>query len=112
MMKVELVYEKTCPNVDAARAQIRKAFTQINRGPAWQEWEVSDSCAPSYVHVYGSPTILVNGNDVSGLAPGDCRDNCRIYKNGNGHLGVVPPLEKIVSALLAAGETHADNQES
>lgn len=111
MMKVELVYEKTCPNVDAARAQIRKAFAQVNQEPRWQEWEVSDSRAPSYVHVYGSPTILVNGTDVSGLAPGDCRDNCRIYENGDGHLGVVPPLEKVVSALLANGETHANNQE-
>jgi len=112
MMKVELVYEKTCPNVDAARAQIRKAFTQIKREPQWQEWEVSDSRAPDYVQVYGSPTILVNGKDVSGLAPGDCKDNCRIYDGDNGRLSVVPPLEKIVSALLKDGDNHVRDQES
>lgn len=111
-MKVELVFEKTCPNVDAAREQIRKAFAQVNREPLWQEWEVSDSRAPTYVRVYGSPTILVNGIDVSGLAPGDCGDNCRIYSNSDGHLAVVPPLQKIVSAFLANGEKHVNDQES
>jgi len=110
-MKVELVFEKTCPNVDAAREQIREAFALVNREPVWQEWEVSDSRAPTYVRVYGSPTILINGIDVSGVAPGDCRDNCRIYRNGDGHLAVVPPIQKIVNALLANGETHANDQE-
>lgn len=106
-MKVELIYEKTCPNIKAARMQLAKAFTQSGLQPSWQEWEVSDPDAPAYARIYGSPTILVNEQDVSGLAPGDCKDNCRIYSGDDGNLGVVPPLEKIVNALRETGETHA-----
>ena len=96
--KVELIFEKTCPNVDSAREQLRKALTIAGQAPSWQEWEVSDDTAPDYVRVYGSPTILVNEQDVSSSTPdgGDC---CRIYNDENGRLNVVPQLEDIVQAL-------------
>jgi hypothetical protein len=96
--KVELIFEKTCPNVDLAREQLREAFTITGQAPVWQEWEVSDDAAPDYVRVYGSPTILVNERDVSGFTPdgGDC---CRIYNDENGRLNVVPRLKDIVQFL-------------
>lgn len=100
-MKVELIYEKSCPNVDAARMQLARAFKQAELQPSWQEWEVSHPDTPDYARTYGSPTILVNEKDVSGLAPADCRDNCRIYRSDQGEIEVVPPLEKIVNALKA-----------
>lgn len=98
-MKVELIYEKTCPNVEAAREQLATALGIARLDPVWSEWEVSDPAAPEYVRVYGSPTILVNEQDVSGLAPGDCCDNCRIYPDEKGAMLVVPSIDKIVSAL-------------
>lgn len=96
--KVELVFERTCPNVDMAREQLRKAFATIQQAPHWQEWEVSDTSAPDYVQKYGSPTILVNECDVSGSNP-EGKDCCRIYKGEDGHLNVVPNLEDIIRAL-------------
>lgn len=99
MKKVELIYEKSCPNVDSARRQLRTAFDQLKLEPSWQEWEVSDPDAPEYARTYGSPTILVEQRDVSGEAKGDGCDNCRIYEGDSGKLSVVPSLEKIVDAL-------------
>ena len=56
-----------------------------------------------YALIYGSPTILVDEQDVSGLAPGDCKENCRIYDGDSGGMSGVPPLERIVSALTKQG---------
>jgi len=104
-MEVELVYENTCPNVGAARSQLLRAFAEIGIQSHWQEWEVSSPEAPSHVHGYGSPSILVNGRDVSGnTADGDdyC---CRIYSRGEQANKGVPPVADIVRALKSAQDT-------
>ncbi len=54
-MKVELIYEKTCPNIEAARAQLLRAFSDAGMTPRWQEWEVRSPQVPTQVHEYGSP---------------------------------------------------------
>ena len=101
MKKIELIYEKTCPNVDAARDQLKSALAQAGLEPAWLEWEVSDPKAPQYARIHGSPTILIDERDVSGAHPGDCRDNCRVYTDDKGALQTVPSIDKIVSALTS-----------
>jgi mercuric ion transport protein len=98
-LQVELVYEKTCPNIEAARAQLRRAFAEAGMSPHWQEWEVSSADAPEHVHGFGSPTILVDGWDVSGvMAEGDdyC---CRVYAQTEGPNKGVPAVADIVRAL-------------
>jgi mercuric ion transport protein len=101
MKKVELVFERTCPNVDMAREQLREAFTRIQQAPYWQEWEVSEKSAPDYIRAYGSPTILVDERDVSGSGP-EGKDCCRVYKGEDGHLNIVPKLEDIIRALKSS----------
>ncbi len=104
-MQIELVYEKTCPNVEAARSQLMRAFAESGVQPRWQEWEVSSPEAPSHVHGYGSPTILVNRRDVSGdIADGDdyC---CRIYSHGEHANKGVPRVADIVRTLKSAQHT-------
>lgn len=98
-MKVELVYEKTCPNIEAARAHLLRAFTEAGITPSWQEWEVTTADAPDYIHGYGSPTILVNGNDVSGDMAGGDDYCCRVYSHGEQTNKGVPAMADIVRAL-------------
>lgn len=101
-MQVELVYEKTCPNIAAARTQLLRAFAQAKITPRWQEWEVSSADAPAHVHGFGSPTILVDGTDVSGGASEGDDYCCRVYANSEvGNKGV-PALADIVRALQTA----------
>ena len=105
-MQIELIYEKTCPNIEAARLQLLRAFATAGITPHWQEWEVSTPEAPAHVHGYGSPTILVNGQDVSGdMTKGDdyC---CRVYSHGENDKGV-PAVADIVYALKSAQQTPA-----
>lgn len=96
---VELVYDSDCPNIAAARTHLLKAFSLLQLKPHWQEWEISDPDAPAHVRHRGSPTILVNGRDISGYAEGMVANNCRIYADANNSISGVPPLEKIVTAL-------------
>jgi hypothetical protein len=101
MAIVELVYDYNCPNIAAARTCLLEAFTFLRLKPHWQEWEISDPDAPAYVRYFGSPTILVNGKDISGVTEGMIASNCRIYINENDSISGVPPLEKVVNALRA-----------
>jgi hypothetical protein len=101
-IQIELVYEKTCPNTEAARSQLLQACTEAGIAPRWQEWEVSMPEAPAHVHGYGSPTILVNGQDISGnMIEGDdyC---CRVYSHGEHTNKGVPAVADIVRALKSA----------
>ncbi|MCO6414007.1 MAG: hypothetical protein J5I92_14795 [Thiogranum sp.] len=104
-MQIELVYEKTCPNIEAARTQLLRACAEAGISPHWQEWEVSNPEAPAHAHGYGSPTILVNGNDVSGdMIEGDdyC---CRVYSHGELTNKGVPAVADIVRALRFGQKT-------
>jgi hypothetical protein len=100
-MKVELIYERSCPNTAAARAQLSKALLAARLPPRWTEWEVGQPGAPGYVRGYGSPTILVNGRDVAESPPAQGGDCCRLYSTTEGLSGV-PALSCIIEALRGA----------
>lgn len=100
-MNVELIYEKTCPNIEAARTRLVQAFHRAHIPPKWCEWEVTQSDTPDYARGYGSPTILVEGNDVSGEHNQAGGNSCRLYPTGNGY-EPVPTVNKIAGALSRA----------
>lgn len=102
MTKVELIYEKSCPNVKAARQMLLLAFMKLGLTPHWQEWEVEDLATPEHLRIYGSPTILVDGEDAGGLFPNESTNCCRLYPDQDGVLRGTPSVEQIVSALLRA----------
>ena len=104
MPTVEFVYEKSCPNIAAARKQLIAAFGAAGVAPAWSEWEVGAPDTPDHVRSYGSPTILVDGKDVSGLPLEEASSCCRIYTLDGDARGV-PPLDQIVAALTPSSES-------
>jgi mercuric ion transport protein len=99
-MNVELIYDADCPNVAAARSLLIKAFTQTGVSARWKEWERASPGSPAYVQGFGSPTILVDGNDIAGISPTPGTRACRVYSGGSGNLQSVPPVEMISAALL------------
>ncbi len=98
-MSVELIYDPDCPNADSAREHLNQALTLADRPPEWTEWNREDPEAPDYIHRYGSPTILVDGEDVSGVSEDADANNCRIYEAEEGGFQGVPSIETISSAL-------------
>lgn len=95
---IELVYEKSCPNVQQARDVIVRACQVAGVQLPCQEWDVADNNAPERIRHYGSPTILVNGKDVSASTGNDCAC-CRIYPENTEFKGC-PALDDVVRALL------------
>ena len=74
---IELIYFEGCPNVERARANIGEALVALDLTAEWQEWEQGDPGVPEYVKQHGSPTVLVNGRDVTGVEAGLGGAACR-----------------------------------
>ena len=105
-MNVELIYFNDCPNIPLARERLMRAFAMSGLAPKWQEWERSDPAAPAHVRSWGSPTILVDGRDVTGMdSSGDDAGACRVYALATGAFDGAPPAETIAAALQASDTT-------
>lgn len=100
MPSVELLFFPDCPNVPAAREQLRRAMKHAGLLPSWREYDVTAPNAPEHTRGFGSPTILVEGNDVTGSGPTAGGASCRVYVGSD--VRGVPPLDSIVQALLAS----------
>ncbi|MDP1821762.1 MAG: hypothetical protein Q8L48_00900 [Archangium sp.] len=96
MRRVELLFFPECPHLGAARTQLRRAFERAGLEPEWTEHDVTLPDGPAAFHGYGSPTILVDGADVTGAPRGDGA-SCRLYVGTE--LPGAPPLEDLVRAL-------------
>ncbi len=74
---VELVYFDGCPNADKARANLRAATGASGADDAWQEWNLSEESTPERFRRFGSPTVLVDGEDVTGADGASMAMACR-----------------------------------
>lgn len=90
-MKVELIYFRDCPHAADARSNLREALAAAGMQLPVEEWDRDDVAAPAYVRRYASPTVLVNGRDVSGDTPSAGAASCRA--------GGAPSTETIRRAL-------------
>jgi mercuric ion transport protein len=91
MRAVELVYFEGCPNAEKARDVLGEAFSRLGLEEEWTEWDLTAPGCPERVRRFGSPTILVNGADVTGPGSGAVAMACR----ADG----VPRLEQVLRAL-------------
>jgi hypothetical protein len=99
---VELVFDPDCPHAGEARLLLRRAMITTGLAPTWREWMRDSADTPPSLRGLGSPTILVDGTDVSTAEPATVDDklasSCRIYYV-SGRLTGVPSLEAVVHAL-------------
>src|SRR5688572_8276033 len=95
-MKIHLLHFQGCPNVEAARTALRSALAAEHLDVPIEEIDVEDEAAPRWAQGWGSPTILVDGQDVAGQQPSGSSSCCRLYKDG------APPVEVIRARIAAA----------
>lgn len=101
MTSVELIFDADCPNVGRARRALLEGFRLAGLQPSWTEWDRKSPESPAYVRGYSSPTILVEGRDVAGIAPGNGESSCRLYRNGSGPFQGAPSVEQVAEVLRA-----------
>lgn len=102
MLTVDLIYGLDCPNIKAARGQLLRAFAEAGLSPRWHEWDRNASESPPQIRTFGSPTILINGQDVVDTSSSTDAECCRLYMDDSGGLRGVPSVAAITSALLRA----------
>lgn len=102
-MTVELIYFRDCPNVSLTRARLLQAFAATGMSPHWQEWDRDDPASPARARAYGSPTVLVNGREVTDMEPtGEAASSCRVYAQTPGAYSGAPAVDSIITALREA----------
>ncbi len=85
-----------CPLAPEALRVLESAVNQF-RGRlhiAIEHIDLMDPDTADELKRWGSPTILLNGQDITGGQPGDA-NSCRIYPGPGG----VPAVQEIVQAL-------------
>jgi mercuric ion transport protein len=60
--EVDLIYFDGCPNAERARTNLGGLLPE----GSWKEWNLSSTDTPERFRRYGSPTVLVDGRDVTG----------------------------------------------
>lgn len=101
---VELIYDLSCPNIVETRRALINAFKELDLTPRWKEWDRNSNDTPSYARNYGSPTILINGEDIIEESRPTESNNCRLYQNASGKTTGVPSLELLKTSLLSIGK--------
>jgi len=112
MKQVDLIYDPDCPNVEAAREALLKAFAALSREPRWMEWDRSDVDAPEEIRACGSPTIWVDGVDVVGRGDDSSVGACRLYRDERGRLSGVPPVSALIEAFGGSPDASSQRPDS
>ncbi|HEX9877883.1 MAG TPA: thioredoxin family protein [Gammaproteobacteria bacterium] len=93
---VQLLSFDGCPLADNARNVLERALADCGMS-RYQTIDILDPATPEELRAWGSPTILVNGEDVTGHPQGD-GVGCRVYAGP----GRVPDMESIVRRIRSA----------
>src|SRR5688572_24287611 len=94
-MKIQLLYFAGCPNLDPARAALRDAMRAEQIDQAIEEVDLESPAAPASLRGWGSPTILIDGEEITGAAR-TTGAACRLYAHG------APSVEEIRARLAAS----------
>ena len=62
---IDFVYFDGCPHADQARNNLRAALEAVGAHTAWNEWDLGSEATPDRYRRYGSPTVLIDGVDVT-----------------------------------------------
>lgn len=103
-LRIELVTDSDCPNVEATRSVLRDALDALGLPLEWTEWDRAAGDCPPYAQRYGSPSVLIEGKDITGEEGGVGGNACRIYQDeAIGFVGV-PNRRSMIRALIRASE--------
>ncbi len=75
--RIELIYFEGCPNVSQARENLRAAIEVSGYRLTWSERDLLADSTPEGLRRFASPTVLVDGEDVTGEALGATAIACR-----------------------------------
>jgi hypothetical protein len=97
-MQVRLLYVPGCPNLDVARERVRQAAAVLGLTPVVREQTVTTQDEAEALGFVGSPTVLVDGDDVVPVRTAVPSLACRLYRTV-GRTEGAPTVEDIALAM-------------
>jgi hypothetical protein len=99
--KIQFLHFDGCPLAPAAKVELQAALDSLADSGAFEceEVDLMAEDTPEHLQNWGSPTILVDGRDITGALPGDAC-GCRVYDRP----GSVPSSEEIKAGIERSSE--------
>ncbi len=89
-IKIEIQHFRGCPNSPEMIHRVKEAIKGSEEKIEYNEVLVENNGLAEELKFRGSPTVLINGEDIEGReAPESASLNCRVYENG------LPEVEEI-----------------
>jgi hypothetical protein len=102
---IELLWWEGCPSTDKARGELREALADLGlHGAPIREREIETDADADAVGFVGSPTILIDGEDLAPVLDEPAGLNCRIYRRRDGRIAPTPDPDDLRDALRRATE--------
>ncbi len=95
-LRVELLVTPDCPHAQATEVLVRQTLARLVPGAVFTRAVVRDSVEAAQLAFPGSPTVRIDGEDLSGPDAGPPAYACRTYEGGSG----VPPEWLLEAAIL------------
>jgi hypothetical protein len=98
-MKIEILYFEGCPNHEVANKRVRDVLNDLGIEAEVVHINVKDEATAEEVRFPGSPTVRVNGEDVTPGSNGEPYSmRCRVYPTTSGFEGA-PDKDAIRTAI-------------
>lgn len=101
---IELLWWEGCPSTDRAHDQLRELLGELGLSDAEvRAREIRTDAEARAIGFVGSPTILVDGEDV--VAPDSVEPvglACRVYRRRSGGVSPIPDRDDVRDALRRA----------
>ena len=106
---IELLWWEGCPSTERARSELALALAEVSLpGAEVRMREISTDAQAQAARFAGSPTILIDGEDLVGAPPtrhGDGEQvglTCRVYRRRDGRISPTPDPDDLRDALRRA----------
>ena len=97
-MRIQLLSHPGCPNASVAHGRLLEALAIAGVAAAIDEVDTTSEATPEGLRGWGSPTVLIDGDDVAGEKPTG-GVSCRRYRSAGGLPSVAPSVVLLVAAL-------------
>ncbi len=95
-LKIEIQHFRGCPNSPEMIHRVKEAIKGSEEKFEYNEVLVESNELAEKLKFRGSPTVLINGEDIEGRnAPESASLNCRVYENG------LPSVEEIRNKIFS-----------
>ena len=104
LLQIRFLYSESCPSHDEALNRLRKVLDEEGVDAGIEVIEI-ETFEEAIQHQYpGSPTILINGDDIDPIRNPTYAPACRAYHLEDGRISPLPSLSMIRRAVRAAKE--------